>query len=103
LDATVHVQFTALDYAGETLTGRATHEDAANKLFYETDLELPKVGRWQVEIAVEGSEGSGSATFEAQVAPPAAFNWTWIGGLGVVALAAIWVVQRFRDEKTAAD
>ena len=103
LDATVRVQFTALDHSGETMTGQATHKGAANKLFYETDLELPEVGRWQVEIAVEGPEGSGSATFEAQVAPPTAFNWTWIGGLGVVALAAVWVVRKFRDEKTAAD
>ena len=103
LDATVQVQFTAVDHNGETLMGRATHEGATNKLFYEADLELPKAGRWQVKIAVEGPEGSGSATFEAQVAPPTAFNWTWIGGLGVVALAAVWVVRKFRDEKTAAD
>jgi hypothetical protein len=99
LGATVRVAFKPLDHAGETLTVLATHADAANKLFYEADLELPETGRWQVVVNVEGSEGSGSASFETQVSPPAPFNWTWIGGLGLVALAAVWIVQRYRGQR----
>ena len=94
LDATVQVQFKPLDHTGETLIAEATHAGATNKILYEADLELPQIGRWQAEIAVTGPDGSGSALFEAQVSPPASFSWNWVGGLGVVALAAIWTIQK---------
>jgi hypothetical protein len=94
LDATVQVQFKPLDHSGETLMAQATHAGSANKLLYETDVELPHTGRWGVVIAVTGPDGSGSASFEAQVSPPAGFNWGWVGGLGVVALAAVWTIQK---------
>jgi len=94
LDATVQVRFKPLDHTGETLIAEATHADAANKIFYETDLELPQTGRWQAEITVTGPDGTGSALFEAQVSPPAAFSWSWVGGLGVVALVAVWTIQK---------
>ena len=100
LDATVQVRFEPLGRAGKTLAAPATRAGAANKLFYEADLQLPETGRWQVTIAVEGPAGAGSVGFEAQVAPPTAFSWTWIGGLGLVGLAAVWMVQRFRRLKS---
>jgi hypothetical protein len=100
LDATVQVQFKPLDRTGETLTALADHESAANKLFYEADLELPETGLWQVDITVEGPAGSGSASFEAQVSPPAAFDWTLIGGLGLGGLVAVLMVQRFWNPKS---
>jgi hypothetical protein len=103
LDAAVEVTFEPSGRAGETLIVRATHEGAANKLFYEADLELPETGRWQATVLVAGPDGAGSAGFEAQVSPPSAFSWTWIGGLGLVALAAVWMVQRFRDRRGDTD
>jgi hypothetical protein len=99
LGATVRVAFEPLDTTGETLTVAATHEGAANKLFYEADLELPETGRWQVVVTVEGPDGVGSTSFETQVAPPAPFSWTWVGGLGVAALAAVWIVQKYRGQR----
>ncbi len=99
LDATVEVQVKPLDHAGETLVVQATHEGASNKLFFEADVDLPETGRWQVSVAVAGPKGAGGASFEAQVSPPSAFSWTWVGGLGLAALAGVWVVNRFRDQK----
>lgn len=92
LDATVAIRLEPLDRAGEAQVALATHQDSANKIFYEADLELPAEGRWQVEVAVDGAAGSGSSGFELQVLPASRLNinWAWIGGLGLVVLAAAW-------------
>ena len=100
LNALVQVQFRPLDREGETLLVLATHEAAANKLFYEADLELPETGRWQVIVQVEGPQGSGSASFEAQVSPPTGVSVTWLVGLGLAGLVTMAVVQRFRNQKS---
>ena len=94
LGADVQVQFRRLDRAGDTLQVRATHEDAANKLFYEADLDLPEVGRWEVLVSVKGDAGLGDTGFEAEVSAPRPTNWWWIGGLGLGALAVLWVFQK---------
>lgn len=99
LGALVQVEFKPLDRKGETLAAAATHEGAANKIFYEADLDLPATGRWQVAIGVEGPAGAGSASFDTDVSPPSTFNWTWIGGLGLVVLAGVWLAQRYRGQR----
>jgi hypothetical protein len=96
LNARVQVQFSPLDHVGESLLVLATHEGAANKLFYEADLEFPETGQWQATVEVAGPEGSGKVGFEAQVYPQKSANWLWLGGVGVLALGALWVVQRRR-------
>jgi len=98
LGAEVQVQFRPLDHGGDTLQVLATHEDAANKLFYEADLELPESGRWEVVVSLEGTAGSGSAGFETTVSPPQSTNWLWIGGLGLGALAVLWMVQKKQSQ-----
>jgi hypothetical protein len=100
LDAAVLVEFEPLDYDGEGLAVPATHGDAANKLFYEADLDLPETGRWGVVVSVVGPDGKGSAGFETQVSPPSGFNWMWIGGLGLIALATVWVAQRYKLQRS---
>lgn len=99
LDAVVQVRYESLDRDGEGLVAAATHEGAANKLFYEADLELPSTGRWKATISVEGPEGPGSTGFEAQVSAPKAFNWVYVVGLGLAGLVIVGVVQRFRDQR----
>jgi hypothetical protein len=99
LDALVQVQFKPLEGGGETLAVSATHENAANKIFYEADLELPETGRWQVDVSIEGPDGSGSASFDTRVSPPSTVNWALVGGLGLFALTGVWVVQRYWGQR----
>jgi hypothetical protein len=99
LDALVWVELTPLEREDQTLAVAATHEGAANKIFYEADLDLSATGRWQVVIGVEGPAGAGSASFDVEVSPASALNWTWIGGLGLVLLAGVWLAQRHRSQK----
>jgi hypothetical protein len=99
LDAAVRVRVEPVDAPGETLEAVATREDAANKLFYEADLELPAEGRWRVIVAVEGPAGAGTAAFEiAALAPSplAGINWPVWGGLSLALLAAGWWVWSAR-------
>lgn len=49
--------------------GLATHQGATNKLFYETDLEVPVEGAWQVAVLIDGPVGAGEAAFEIEVRP----------------------------------
>ena len=94
LGADVQVQAQPLDHAGGGLQVQATHEGAANKLFYEADLDLPETGRWEVFVNVKGDAGSGGAGFEAEVSSARSTNWSWIGGLGLGALVGLWIFQK---------
>lgn len=98
LGAEVQVQFRPLDHSGDTLQVLATHEGAANKLFYEADLELPETGHWAATVSVEGAAGSGSAGFEAMVSQPQSTNWLWIGGLGLGTLVVLWMFQKKQSQ-----
>lgn len=96
LDAQVQVKLEPLDHAGETLTAQATRSNALNKLFYETDLELPSQGQWHAVIDVQGPAGAGSADFQIQALPPSRFGslgtfvWAVLGGLGLLLAVVVW-------------
>ena len=99
LDAFVMVEITHAE-TGETLTARATHDDALNKLFYEASFAPEERGFWSVQIRVapavcgpgEGGEGVSSPQqpdcenaqvvgFEDEILPKA-FPWRALfGGL----------------------
>ena len=61
LDAEVLVSATLAGAPDQTVSVLATHEQAANKLFYEARLELPQPGSWQLSIAI--TAGSETAIF----------------------------------------
>jgi hypothetical protein len=69
----------------------ATHENAANKLFYETDFSLPEAGEWHFSIQVAGQEAS--ADFSATVLPASTARWRLpaLGVGGLVLLLAFWL------------
>ena len=101
LGATIELQLKlAEEPEQQALAVLATHEAAVNKLFYEADVELPEAGQWQVTYSVEGPAGSGSTGFEIEVVSASGVNWILFGGLGLVLLAAGWVTQTFRKQKT---
>ncbi len=62
LDAEVWVSATAAGDPDRVVSAPATHEQAANKLFYEARLELPQSGSWQLAIAIVS--GTETATLE---------------------------------------
>jgi hypothetical protein len=103
LDADVQVQLKPTGQNGEHLTVVASRENAANKLFYEADIELPQKGNWQVVIAVDGPAGQGSANFEIDVLAASPFNWTLWGGIGLALVVVGWAAVTFRSPKSSED
>lgn len=93
LNAGVQVQMLPLAVDGEArpVSAQATHAAAANKVTYETDLQVPAAGRWQVVIAVKTAQGDGHAAFPLDVKPAAAINWLLVGGVGAGLVAAAWL------------
>lgn len=96
LNADVEVRFEPLDLedsesGAETVTARATHTEAANKITYETDLEVAASGRWQVVILARSPEGRGQSAFDLEVRPRAFSNWLLVGGVGLAVVAAGWL------------
>ena len=105
LDANVTVEM-AHQGSDTTLSARASHDDALNKLFYEAAFAPPSKGIWSVQVRIAapgcedrdsgGSEGSGSSAspcgpvqvvgFEDEILPKT-FPWQAVlGGLLAVIL-----------------
>ena len=89
LGATVEVTLTPRSGGFADIRATATNEQAANKLFYETDLMVPAAGDWEVEIAVRGAEGSGQAHFSLAVQPAQDTGWLLLAG-GAFAIIAVF-------------
>ncbi len=51
-EAEVRVLATRAGDPDVTVSARATHAQAANKLFYEARLELPQPGAWQLSVTI---------------------------------------------------
>lgn len=88
LDATVELLLIPPDQTMDAVSATATTEQSANKLFYESDMQLPVAGDWLVQIDVQGGEGRGQAQFELDVQPAQRSNWLLPGG---AALAVVVV------------
>lgn len=88
---------------GETLTGKATHENAINKIYYEAPFNVPETGEWQVEITVQGPDGPVGAMYTEEIVA-ASFNWIPIaGGALAVLLAAGAFAFHWRVQPRAAE
>lgn len=101
LNAAVRVALTPQNQPPEVrpVGGLATHQDATNKLFYETDLEVPLEGLWQVAVLIDGPAGAGEVAFEIEVRPAGGTNWTLLGGVAVVLVMAALLIQ-FSQKRT---
>lgn len=89
LDATVKLQLASLEGDPQMPVALASRGQAANKLFYEADIELPTAGAWQVTVVVEGAHASSETFFQIEVRPPASVNWVLWAGLVPVLIAAV--------------
>ena len=73
---------------------RLTHDQAANKLFYEADVSVPQAGNWLFSLVVNGgAEQHFSAQVENRQGLPI---WAIIAPLAALVLA-VWIrAQRRR-------
>ena len=81
-EARVTFRLTPRDRPGQTIRHAATSEAATNKLLKAAVFELPEPGRWEVEVAIEGGQGSARVRFEleaAETTPQWPAMWPWIG------------------------
>lgn len=69
LDATVQVTATLTDAA--VVTSAATHDNAAIKTYYETDMTLPQAGVWEIAVGHADAAGRGGAAFKLTLEPGA--------------------------------
>jgi hypothetical protein len=91
LNAGVQVVATPLDpAAAAAVSSQATHAKATIKTYYETDMQVPATGPWQVDISYQDATGSGSASFEIAVQPKSNTRWLLIGIGAVVFIAVGW-------------
>jgi hypothetical protein len=68
-EARVSVRLTARG-TGDVLEYPATAEAATNKLFHAAVFQLPELGWWDVEVAIEGPHGPALLRFEVQADGP---------------------------------
>jgi hypothetical protein len=77
------------DDSARAIHCRATRDQATNGLFHAAKFDLPRAGRWQVAVSIEGLEAPIDLVFEMQAAEPlprwTAF-WPWILLPGAVVL-----------------
>lgn len=93
LGAAVRILFTAEDQTGVVPIGAlATHQNAANRLFYEADLEVSAPGNWRAEVIVDGPAGRGQSAFSALVLSPASTNWVVVGAVSLVIAAVVALI-----------
>ncbi|HSM58678.1 MAG TPA: hypothetical protein VK879_21165 [Candidatus Sulfomarinibacteraceae bacterium] len=99
LGAEVEVRLVAQGATQPLTTARASNEAAANKLFYEADLQVPAEGAYEVQIAVDGPQGSGEAAFAIEASASGGVNWTLMGGLGAALFVVVFAVNAWRNNR----
>jgi hypothetical protein len=81
------------DGSGTLLVQPATRDAATNKLFQSAVFDLPAAGRWEIEVAVAGKQGSAAVRLQveaAEAAPPWLELWPWLGWpIAIIALFGI--------------
>jgi len=102
LDADVMVEMRAQNGEGTDIIAQATTEQSVNKLFYETDMEVPNPGPYETTFSVRGLEGEGAVSLIVEVKPASRVNWLVIGlvGLGLVVVLGWWRSRKAQMQVT---
>ena len=101
-DATVSVVAQPTTGSLPPTTFAATHEQATNKLFYAANVQLPTAGQWQLTIHVEGADGQGDVSFDADVTETGLLNLPLSVPLLVLLPLAIVIMWLRRTGRTRA-
>lgn len=101
LDADIQVAMRFLESGEIAATAPATTEQSVNRLFYETDIEVPTEGEYEVEFQISGTDGEGNIVLVVEVKPSSNVNWGVIGlaGLGLVLVLGWWRSRRMHSEE----
>ena len=73
---------------GQTIESRATHENATNRFFYESDTEITQMGTYQFEVQVAEIDATISFVEEVQSEPRTSNQRTVILAIGAMLLIA---------------
>ncbi len=86
LDADIQIMMRLVGREEIAASAAATTEQSVNRLFYETDIEVPADGDYEVDFQITGADGGGTITLNVEVKPASRVNWLLIGfvGLGLV-------------------
>ncbi len=92
LDADIMVTMRDKEDGTTVATAPAETEQSINKLFYETDIEVPAAGEYETEFQIQGAEGGDTFSIVVEVQDASAINWLVVGlaGLGLVVLGGWW-------------
>ena len=101
LDANVLVQMYSAETGELVSSGLATTAQSTNKLFYESDMILPEIGRYTISVQISGPQGNGTVTFPLEVLPAGNTNWFLLGFI-VLGLAISMFLFRLWEKQSAA-
>jgi hypothetical protein len=93
-DATVRVSAEPLEGTGKSASTPARRGTGGNLLLHHATLTLPGEGRWRVTVRVEGSKGSGSASFDLHVGATRS-SW-WLGATVATLLVFLLLLISWR-------
>lgn len=88
---------------GQVIEGHATHENATNRFFYESDTEITQMGMHQFEVQVEGIETTISFVEEVQSEPRTLNQRTVIVVIGAVLFIVQQVTRRLKRTRGKAE
>ena len=102
LDADIQVTMRDQSSGKTAVIAPATTEQSVNKLFYETDLEVPAAGVYETEFRIRGAEGEGTVSLLVEVQTSSSVNWLVIGfaGLGLVVVLGWWRSRKIGSKES---
>lgn len=92
LDANVFIEMRQEGEGRPVYSGPATTDQSINKLFYESDLEIPDIGLYVTTISISNATGGGEINFSTTVKEAGRLNWMIWGfaGLALVLIFGLW-------------
>lgn len=99
-EAQITVRASPHENPRESISRRATTEEATNKLFQAAVFDLPEAGLWDMKILIEGLGEPVEVNFEMEAAEPLPRLWEmtpWIAWPAVVVL--LFVVHKWLEQR----
>jgi hypothetical protein len=102
LQAQVWLTVEPLDQPGQVQTFPATHDRAANKLYYGAEVIFPAAGRWKLTVHVDGADGAAQTSFEWPVVQQQGFDYLrYLIPAGLVLLLILYLGLARRTKSRA--